>query len=122
MKYKYIGRPGMGETAYLDPEDVVIEQQHCGGETIKVYHGLLMPGQKIHFTSRRHRGYPYSIVMYVNNIRVERISSCCEYKYKKGAKLGTGTLQFISVEGAAPCFKCNVRNNIIKVTTMPLKF
>ena len=63
-----------------------------------------------------------SIVMYVNNIRVERISSCCEYKYKKGAKLGTGTLQFISVEGAAPCFKCNVRNNIIKVTTMPLKF
>jgi len=114
MKYKYIGRPGMGETAYLDPEDVVIEQQHCGGETIKVYHGLLMPGQKIHFTSRRHRGYPYSIVMYVNNIRVERISSCCEYKYKKGAKLGTGTLQFISVEGAAPCFKCNVRNNIIK--------
>jgi len=114
MKYKYIGRPGMGETAYLDPEDVVIEQQHCGGETIKVYHGLLMPGQKIHFTSRRHRGFPYSIVMYVNNIRVERISSCCEYKYKKGAKLGTGTLQFISVEGAAPCFKCNVRNNIIK--------
>jgi len=114
MKYKYIGRPGMGETAYLDPEDVVIEQQHCGGETIKVYHGLLMPGQKIQFTSRRHRGYPYSIVMYVNNIRVERISSCCEYKYKKGAKLGTGTLQFISVEGAAPCFKCNVRNNIIK--------
>jgi hypothetical protein len=114
MKYKYIGRPGMGETAYLDPEDVVIEQQHCGGETIKVYHGLLMPGQKIHFTSRRHRGYPYSVVMYVNNIRVERISSCCEYKYKKGAKLGTGTLQFLSVEGAAPCFKCNVRNNIIK--------
>jgi len=114
MKYKYIGRPGMGETAYLDPEDVVIEQQHCGGETIKVYHGLLMPGQKIHFTSRRHRGFPYSIVMYVNNIRVERISSCCEYKYKKGAKLGTGTLQFISVEGSAPCFKFNVRNNIIK--------
>ena len=59
--------------------------------------------------------------MYVNNIRVERISSCCEYKYKKGAKLGTGTLQFISVEGAAPCFKCNVRNNIIKVTTLKLK-
>ena len=59
--------------------------------------------------------------MYVNNIRVERISSCCEYKYKKGAKLGTGTLQFISVDGAAPCFKCNVRNNIIKVTTMPKK-
>ena len=47
MKYKYIGRPGMGETAYLDPEDVVIEQQHCGGETIKVYHGLLVKQQNL---------------------------------------------------------------------------
>ena len=59
MKYKYIGRPGIGETAFLEPEDVVIEQQHCGGETIKVYHGLITAGQKIQFTSRRHRGYPY---------------------------------------------------------------
>jgi len=114
MKYKYIGRPGLGESAFLEPEDVVIEQQHCGGETIKVYHGLLQPGQRIEFTSRRHRGYPYSIVMYVNNIRIERISSCCEYKHTKGAKLGTGTLQFLSVEGAAPCFKCNVRRGYLK--------
>ena len=53
--------------------------------------------------------------MYVNNIRVERISSCCEYKYTKGAKLGTGTIQFLSVEGAAPCFKCNVRRGYLKV-------
>ena len=36
MKYKYVGRPGIGESAFLEPEDVVIEQQHCGGETIKV--------------------------------------------------------------------------------------
>ena len=63
MKYKYIGRPGIGESAFLEPEDVVIEQQHCGGETIKVYHGLLQPGQKIEFTSRRHRGYPYRTVL-----------------------------------------------------------
>lgn len=56
----------------------------------------------------------YSIVMYVNNIRIERISSCCEYKHTKGAKLGTGTLQFLSVEGAAPCFKCNVRRGYLK--------
>ena len=53
--------------------------------------------------------------MYVNNIRIERISSCCEYKYNKGAKLGTGTIQFLSVEGAAPCFKCNVRRGYLKV-------
>jgi hypothetical protein len=52
--------------------------------------------------------------MYVNNIRIERISSCCEYKNKKGAKLGTGTLQFLSVQGAAPCFKCNIRKGLIK--------
>ena len=52
--------------------------------------------------------------MYVNNIRIERISSCCEYKHTKGAKLGTGTLQFLSVEGAAPCFKCNVRRGYLK--------
>ena len=33
--------------------------------------------------------------MYVNSVRVERVSACCEYKFKKGAKLGTGTLQFL---------------------------
>ena len=41
MKFKYVGRPGIGETAFLDPEDVVIEQQHCGGETIKVLTNFL---------------------------------------------------------------------------------
>lgn len=59
MKFKYIGRPGIGETAFLDPEDVVIEQQHCGGETIKVYHGLIKAGDKFTFVSRRHRGFPF---------------------------------------------------------------
>jgi len=114
MKFKYIGRPGIGETAFLDPEDVVIEQQHCGGETIKVYHGLIKAGDKFTFVSRRHRGFPFSFVMYVNSIRIERISGCCEYRFKKGSKLGTGTLKFLSVSGAAPCFRCNVRKGLIK--------
>ena len=60
--------------------------------------------------------------MYVNNIRIERISSCCEYKYNKGAKLGTGTIQFLSVEGAAPCFKCNVRRGYLKVQNYKKRF
>ena len=54
--------------------------------------------------------------MYVNSIRIERISGCCEYRFKKGSKLGTGTLKFLSVSGAAPCFRCNVRKGLIKVS------
>jgi hypothetical protein len=53
--------------------------------------------------------------MYVNNIRVERISACCEYRFKKGSKLGTGSIKFLGVKGAAPCFRCNVRKGMVKV-------
>lgn len=55
---KYIGRPCVADTAFLDLEDVVVEQQHCGGENIKVFQRNLKRGEKFKFVSRRHRGYP----------------------------------------------------------------
>ena len=125
---KYLGKPFLADTAFLDLEDVVVEQQHCGGENIKVFQRNLKRGEKFKFISRRHRGFPfrfvlsdisifalYSFVVYVNSIRVERISACCEYRYKKGQKLGCGTIRLMSVKGAAPCYACNIRNNNPKV-------
>ena len=39
-----------------------------------------------------------------------RLSSCCEYKHKPGKILGgrNGHFQFVAVEGAAPCYRCQV--------------
>ena len=59
VSMKYLGRPSVGDTAFQEREDVVIEQQHCGGENIKVFHGNLRRGEKFKFISRRHRGYPF---------------------------------------------------------------
>lgn len=39
-----------------------------------------------------------------------RLSSCCEYKHKPGHVLGgkNGHFQFVMVEGAAPCYRCQI--------------
>ena len=39
-----------------------------------------------------------------------RLSSCCEYKHKPGHILGgkNGHFQFVMVEGAAPCYRCQI--------------
>lgn len=60
-----------------------------------------------HFTSKRHHGFPFSLTFYLNGMQVGRLSSCCEYKHRKGTRLGGkhGHFGFVNVERSSPCYR-----------------
>uniref|UniRef100_A0A3Q4A8I5 DUF4590 domain-containing protein n=1 Tax=Mola mola TaxID=94237 RepID=A0A3Q4A8I5_MOLML len=95
----------LGKTVHLSHDlhdmrdEVKVCQQHCGGENLCVYKGMLREG-------RRHRGFPFSLTFFLNGLQVERLSSCCEFKHRKGSRLDGRHRHFgfSGVEGAAPCY------------------
>uniref|UniRef100_F7B249 DUF4590 domain-containing protein n=4 Tax=Ciona intestinalis TaxID=7719 RepID=F7B249_CIOIN len=91
-------------------------QQHCGGENLCVYSGKLLPGDNFTVVSQRHRNFPFSLTFYLNGIQAERLSACCEYKHRKGHKLGAKTSHFgfVNFKGANPCYKCLVAQGQLK--------
>ncbi|XP_069106776.1 glutamate-rich protein 3-like isoform X3 [Argopecten irradians] len=93
---------------YEPKQEVSIDQQHCGGNTLTVFKEGLKAGDKFTFISRRHRGYPFSLSVYIEGRMDFRISRCCEYKHFKGVRLGgkLGHFSLLGVEGATPCFRC----------------
>ncbi|XP_076577683.1 glutamate-rich protein 3 [Chaetodon auriga] len=104
-------------------DEVKVFQQHCGGENLCVYKGLLREGETFQFISRRHRGFPFSLTFFLNGLQVERLSSCCEFKHRRGSRLGGrhGHFGFCSVEGASPCYKCIIAVGLDKKPTPPPK-
>ncbi|KAF7658121.1 hypothetical protein LDENG_00017220 [Lucifuga dentata] len=118
-----------GKTVHLSHDltdlrdDVKVFQQHCGGENLCVYKGKLHEGEPFQFVSRRHRGFPFSLTFFLNGLQVERLSSCCEFKHRKGSRLGGrhGHFGFSSVEGASPCYKCIIAMGLDKKPTPPPK-
>uniref|UniRef100_A0AAQ6IRX1 DUF4590 domain-containing protein n=1 Tax=Anabas testudineus TaxID=64144 RepID=A0AAQ6IRX1_ANATE len=104
-------------------DEVKVFQQHCGGENLCVYKGKLREGETFQFISRRHRGFPFSLTFYVNGLQVERLSSCCEFKHRKGSRLGGrhGHFGFTSIEGASPCYKCIIAMGLDKKPIPPPK-
>jgi hypothetical protein len=103
-------------------DEIIIMQQHCGGENIIVYKdnlkagGLISPFYKLNkyfnldqftFDSRRHSDYPFGLTFYVKGFIDSRISTCCEYKHRRGVRLGgdRGHFAIISVKGSKPCIK-----------------
>ncbi|XP_060934875.1 glutamate-rich protein 3 [Limanda limanda] len=118
-----------GKTVHLSHDltdmrdDVKVFQQHCGGENLSVYKGKLCEGESFQFLSRRHRGFPFSLTFFLNGLQVERLSSCCEFKHRKGSRLGGrhGHFGFVSVEGGSPCYKCIIAMGLDKKPTPPPK-
>ncbi|KAM8745879.1 glutamate-rich protein 3 isoform 1-T1 [Acanthopagrus schlegelii] len=104
-------------------DEVKVFQQHCGGENLCVYKGMLREGETFQFISRRHRGYPFSLTFFLNGLQVERLSSCCEFKHRKGSRLGGrhGHFGFSHVERASPCYKCIIAMGLDKKPTPPPK-
>lgn len=95
---------------YDPTQNISIDQQHCGGNTLTVFKENLKPGDTFSFISRRHRGFPFSLSIFMDG-RVDcRVSTCCEYKHAKGVKLGgkMGHFSLLKVEGATPCYKCKL--------------
>ncbi|XP_033727326.1 serine-rich adhesin for platelets-like isoform X3 [Pecten maximus] len=93
---------------YEPKQEVSIDQQHCGGNTLTVFKEGLKAADKFTFISRRHRGYPFSLSVYIDGRMDFRISRCCEYKHFKGVRLGgkLGHFSLLGVEGATPCYRC----------------
>ncbi|XP_062251646.1 glutamate-rich protein 3 [Platichthys flesus] len=118
-----------GKTVHLSHDltdmrdDVKVFQQHCGGENLSVYKGKLREGESFQFLSKRHRGFPFSLTFFLNGLQVERLSSCCEFRHRKGSRLGGrhGHFGFVSVEGASPCYKCIIAMGLDKKPTPPPK-
>ncbi|KAM4549197.1 glutamate-rich protein 3 isoform 2-T2 [Odontesthes bonariensis] len=118
-----------GKTVHLSRDltdmrdEVKVFQQHCGGENLCVYKGKLCEGETFQFLSRRHRGFPFSLTFFLNGLQVERLSSCCEFKHRKGSRLGGrhGHFGFTYVEGASPCYKCIIAMGLDKKPTPPPK-
>ncbi|KAI9547622.1 hypothetical protein NQZ68_014888 [Dissostichus eleginoides] len=118
-----------GKTVHLSHDltdmrdEVKVFQQHCGGENLCVYKGKLREGETFQFISRRHRGFPFSLTFFLNGLQVERLSSCCEFKHRKGSRLGGrhGHFGFCGVEGASPCYKCIIAMGLDKKPTPPPK-
>ncbi|XP_031564340.1 glutamate-rich protein 3-like isoform X2 [Actinia tenebrosa] len=114
---KFLG-PSLMLTNSLFPEDrlseVMVLQQHCGGSTLCVFRELLPPNTIFTFVSRRHRGAPFGLTFYIDSLQDIRLSSCCEYKHKPGHILGgrNGHFQFVQVEGAAPCYRCQIASGV----------
>ncbi|XP_050027401.2 uncharacterized protein [Dermacentor andersoni] len=85
-----------------------VTQQHCGGTSLTVFDSRVTPGATFTFASRRHCGYPFSIVVFVDDIRDIQLSSCCEYRYNVGTRLGgsQGHFSLAKLEGGSPCYRC----------------
>ncbi|NXI27117.1 ERIC3 protein, partial [Sterrhoptilus dennistouni] len=78
-------------------DEIRVYQQHCGTENICVYKGELLEGDTFQFTSKRHLGFPFSLTFYLNGLQVERLSSCCEYRYLRCSQLRGTNSYFRSV-------------------------
>uniref|UniRef100_A0A8C6V716 DUF4590 domain-containing protein n=1 Tax=Naja naja TaxID=35670 RepID=A0A8C6V716_NAJNA len=125
----YVTMVYLGKTVHLSydlldyREEIKIYQQHCGGENLCVYRGKLLEGETFQFISRRHHGFPFSLTFYLNGIQVARLSSCCEYKHRKGTRLGgkRGYFGFVNVERSSPCYRCIITMGLDRKPTPPKK-
>ncbi|XP_055979376.1 glutamate-rich protein 3 [Sorex fumeus] len=103
-------------------DEIKVYQQHCGGENLCVYKGKLLEKETFQFVSKRHHGFPFSLTFFLNGIQVNRLSSCCEFKHRKGSRLGgkRGYFGFVCVERSSPCYKCIIAMGLDKKAN-PLK-
>ncbi|XP_046560992.1 glutamate-rich protein 3-like isoform X2 [Haliotis rubra] len=104
-------------------QNVTVEQQHCGGNTLTVFKGLIEPGSTFSFTSKRHRGYPFSLTLYVDGRQDARVSTCCEFGHSKKVRLGAkqGHFSFVGIKGMNPCYKCQVQKGLVGGKAPPKK-
>uniref|UniRef100_A0A673U9Z4 Glutamate rich 3 n=1 Tax=Suricata suricatta TaxID=37032 RepID=A0A673U9Z4_SURSU len=102
-------------------DEIKVYQQHCGGENLCVYKGKLLEKETFQFISKRHHGFPFSLTFFLNGMQVNRLSSCCEYKHRKGSRLGgkRGYFGFVCVERSSPCYKCIIAMGLDKNPTAP---
>ena len=71
MTLRYLGKSlDLSSGVFGDAVQVMIMQQHCGGNTVCVFQGLVSPNECFTFTSRRHRDAPFGITIYLGSMMV----------------------------------------------------
>ena len=110
---------------WFEPEgdEILIMQQHCGGENLIVYRGASKPNGNINkettlyikneiffleifaFESRRHVDYPFALAFYLNGVINIRLSICCESRCNGFTRIGGkhGLFAITNVENGKPC-------------------
>ncbi|CAF4930595.1 unnamed protein product [Rotaria sp. Silwood1] len=98
-------------------DEIIIMQQHCGGENLTIFKGLLKPNDDFSFESRRHTDYPFALAFYVNGIINNRLSVCCEYRCKNDMRIGgkRGLFAIRGIEKCAPCRRCRFEERMKKL-------
>ncbi|XP_053248021.1 glutamate-rich protein 3 isoform X2 [Podarcis raffonei] len=125
----YVTMIYLGKTVHLsydlldNREEIKIYQQHCGGENLCVFRAKVLEGETFQFVSKRHYGFPFSLTFYLNGMQVDRLSTCCEYKHRKGTRLGGkhGYFGLVNVERSAPCYRCIIAMGLDKKPLPPKK-
>ncbi|XP_027729805.1 glutamate-rich protein 3 [Vombatus ursinus] len=104
-------------------DEIKIYQQHCGGENLCVFQGKLLEKETFRFISKRHYGFPFSLTFFLNGMQLDRLSSCCEFKHRRGSRLGgkNGYFGFVDIDGASPCYKCIISMGLDKKPLPPPK-
>ena len=68
---RYLGKSlDLSSGVFGDAVQVMIMQQHCGGNTVCVFQNLVSPNECFTFTSRRHRDAPFGITIYLGSMMV----------------------------------------------------
>ncbi|CAF3773595.1 unnamed protein product [Rotaria magnacalcarata] len=103
-----------------DGDEIIVSQQHCGGENLIVFKGHVKSFEKFSFEYRRHPDYPFALALYINGLIDSRISTCCEYRHKRNVPLGgkQGLFSIVDVIGAKPCRNCRYKKNVKKLRSI----
>ena len=126
MMYYGAPVPNDGKRHWAEPkrDAIMVMQQHCGGENLVVFKGALIPNgegrERFHldirrtccsfaetfqFESRRHPDYPFALAFYINGLIDNRLSICCEWRYRKSVRLGgrRGVFGILQVRNSKAC-------------------
>ncbi|CAF4124978.1 unnamed protein product [Rotaria sp. Silwood2] len=98
-------------------DEILVMQQHCGGENLIVFKGLLKPDEDFSFQSRRHTDYPFALAFYINGVINNRLSVCCENRCKDYMRIGgkRGLFAIRNIENCAPCRRCRFEQRMKKL-------
>ena len=107
VKMLFLGRTIQLNEYSRSKDEIVVMQQHSGGENRRVFQGFLHPNDSFEFDSLRERDYPFALAFFINGFIHGRISSCCEYKHQCGIPLGGRRASFLieQIDGGKACLK-----------------
>ena len=72
---------------------------------IKIIKNTIFLLETFQFESRRHIDYPFALTFYVNGFIDNRLSICCEFRYKHNVRIGGkhGLFGIINVQKSKAC-------------------